>query len=95
MIPLDAVLRTKQVYGIIGTIRLITGNYLIAITNRVSVGYLNEHQIWRADAFEIIPFLQNETQFNEHEVIFFFDFLDTVYKYFLIKYFEFKRKRSI
>ncbi len=40
---------------------------MIIVTSRVKVGKLNDHDVWRADSFDVIPYLRNEAQFNENE----------------------------
>ncbi|KAI9306102.1 SacI homology domain-containing protein [Cunninghamella echinulata] len=48
-------LAASVIYGIAGFIKLQSGEYLIVITSRENVGAINNSQIYRATAFEIIP----------------------------------------
>src|SRR5690606_10330014 len=51
----------KIFYGIVGTIRLLRGPYLIIITEREKVGYLAGHVIFKLESVDILPF---ETETN-------------------------------
>ncbi|NP_001086149.1 phosphatidylinositol-3-phosphatase SAC1 isoform 1 [Xenopus laevis] len=53
-IPPSAI--TRAIYGILGTIRLVAGMYLIVITRRKKVGDLLNHSIWKATDFDIISY---------------------------------------
>uniref|UniRef100_A0A4W3I7B6 Phosphatidylinositol-3-phosphatase SAC1 n=1 Tax=Callorhinchus milii TaxID=7868 RepID=A0A4W3I7B6_CALMI len=53
-IPPSAV--TRSVYGIMGTIRLVAGMYLIVITKKQKVGDMFTHPIWKATEFDIISY---------------------------------------
>ncbi|CAO3631245.1 unnamed protein product [Cunninghamella blakesleeana] len=52
-------LAASIIYGVAGFIKLQSGEYLIVITNRESVGAIDGHQIYRANSFEIIPLATN------------------------------------
>ncbi|XP_065315027.1 phosphatidylinositol-3-phosphatase SAC1-like isoform X2 [Gordionus sp. m RMFG-2023] len=45
--------RSLKIFGILGTIQLLAGNYLIVITSRVYMGQLNGHMVWKANTFEV------------------------------------------
>uniref|UniRef100_A0A8C5QI20 Phosphatidylinositol-3-phosphatase SAC1 n=1 Tax=Leptobrachium leishanense TaxID=445787 RepID=A0A8C5QI20_9ANUR len=53
-IPPSAI--TRPIYGILGTIRLVAGMYLIVITRKKKVGDLLQHSIWKATDFDIISY---------------------------------------
>ncbi|XP_075442402.1 phosphatidylinositol-3-phosphatase SAC1 isoform X3 [Ascaphus truei] len=53
-VPPSAV--TRPIYGILGTIRLVAGMYLIVITRRKKVGDLLNHSVWKATDFDIISY---------------------------------------
>uniref|UniRef100_A0A6I8SJ63 Phosphatidylinositol-3-phosphatase SAC1 n=1 Tax=Xenopus tropicalis TaxID=8364 RepID=A0A6I8SJ63_XENTR len=53
-IPPSAI--TRAIYGILGTIRLVAGMYLIVITRKKKVGDLLNHSIWKATDFDIISY---------------------------------------
>uniref|UniRef100_H9GL71 Phosphatidylinositol-3-phosphatase SAC1 n=1 Tax=Anolis carolinensis TaxID=28377 RepID=H9GL71_ANOCA len=53
-IPPSAV--TRQIYGILGTIRLVAGTYLIVITKKRKVGEFFNHVVWKATDFDILSY---------------------------------------
>ena len=65
-IPSDS--SRKSIYGIVGTILLLSGYYLIVITSKSKVGTINDHDIWKVERFEMIPYKKNENYVNESEV---------------------------
>eukprot|EP01110_Echinostelium_bisporum_P007473 TRINITY_DN28330_c0_g1_i1.p1 TRINITY_DN28330_c0_g1~~TRINITY_DN28330_c0_g1_i1.p1 ORF type:complete len:195 (+),score=26.96 TRINITY_DN28330_c0_g1_i1:34-618(+) len=52
----DPQTKVDDVYGIIGTFKLLSGSYLIIITGRRLIGKINGHDIWRVARTKIIPF---------------------------------------
>ncbi|KAJ8656399.1 hypothetical protein O0I10_007967 [Lichtheimia ornata] len=66
---------TMTVYGVLGFIQLISGYYLIVITNRENVGTLRGHDIYRVGSFQILPLARNlsglseEQRKDEHEYV--------------------------
>ncbi|XP_029445325.1 phosphatidylinositide phosphatase SAC1 isoform X1 [Rhinatrema bivittatum] len=53
-IPPSAV--TRQIHGILGTMKLVAGNYLIIIAKKKKVGDLLNHTIWKATDFDILSY---------------------------------------
>nr|DBA24735.1 TPA: hypothetical protein GDO54_012354 [Pyxicephalus adspersus] len=53
-IPPSAI--TRPICGILGTIRLVAGMYLIVITRKKKVGDLFNHSIWKATGFDVISY---------------------------------------
>ncbi|KAK3541362.1 hypothetical protein QTP86_023088 [Hemibagrus guttatus] len=53
-IPPSAV--TRSICGIMGTIRLVAGMYLVVITKKRKVGDLLGHTVWRAVEFDVISY---------------------------------------
>ncbi|KAG0374584.1 hypothetical protein BGX24_010218 [Mortierella sp. AD032] len=58
------------IYGVIGFIRLLAGEYMIVITDRIKVGRMGEHDIFKLKDYKIMPFSRNylalsEAQTNE------------------------------
>ncbi|XP_007505127.1 phosphatidylinositol-3-phosphatase SAC1 [Monodelphis domestica] len=53
-VPPSAV--TRQIFGILGTIRLVAGSYLIIITKKKKVGEFFSHVIWKATDFDILSY---------------------------------------
>ncbi|XP_076157658.1 phosphatidylinositol-3-phosphatase SAC1-A [Alosa pseudoharengus] len=62
---------TRPICGIMGTIRLVAGMYLIVITRKKKMGELAGHTVWKATEFDVIPYkktilhlTENQTQDN-------------------------------
>lgn len=53
-VPPSAV--TRPIFGILGTIHLVAGNYLIVITKKMKVGEFFSHVIWKATDFDILSY---------------------------------------
>ncbi|KAF4801351.1 Phosphatidylinositide phosphatase SAC1 [Turdus rufiventris] len=53
-VPPSAV--TRPIFGILGTIRLVAGTYLIVITKKKKVGEIFSHAIWKATDFDILSY---------------------------------------
>ncbi|KAM4028797.1 phosphatidylinositol-3-phosphatase SAC1 isoform 3-T3 [Anomaloglossus baeobatrachus] len=53
-IPPSAI--TRPICGILGTVRLVAGMYLIVITRKKKVGDLLNHSIWKATDYDIISY---------------------------------------
>ncbi|XP_068566902.1 phosphatidylinositol-3-phosphatase SAC1-A [Cebidichthys violaceus] len=69
-IPPSAV--TRPICGIMGTIRLVAGMYLIVITRKRNVGSLLGHAVWKAVDFDVISYKKtvlhlSETQSQENK----------------------------
>lgn len=47
---------TRPICGIMGTIRLVAGMYLIVITRKKKMGELVGHTVWKATEFDVIPY---------------------------------------
>lgn len=56
-IPSDS--SRKSIYGLVGTIKLLGGYYLIVITSKSKVGTINDQDIWKVERFEMIPYHDN------------------------------------
>ncbi|RNA00287.1 phosphatidylinositide phosphatase SAC1, partial [Brachionus plicatilis] len=55
----------KPIDGIVGSIKLVSeGHYLIVITGKSKVGVLNEHDIWKCEKFEMIPFYRIQINYK-------------------------------
>eukprot|EP01102_Stenamoeba_stenopodia_P007643 TRINITY_DN2153_c0_g1_i2.p1 TRINITY_DN2153_c0_g1~~TRINITY_DN2153_c0_g1_i2.p1 ORF type:complete len:604 (+),score=92.33 TRINITY_DN2153_c0_g1_i2:33-1814(+) len=52
-----------EAFGFIGTIKLLSGKYLLFITNRKLVGTLRGHKVWRITKTSIVPVAERP---NEH-----------------------------
>ncbi|XP_056376206.1 phosphatidylinositol-3-phosphatase SAC1 isoform X2 [Hyla sarda] len=69
-IPPSAI--TRPICGILGTVRLVAGMYLIVITRKKKVGELLNHSIWKATDFDIISYKKtilhlNDTQLQDNK----------------------------
>ncbi|GAB1294866.1 Phosphatidylinositol-3-phosphatase SAC1 [Apodemus speciosus] len=53
-VPPSAV--TRPIFGIMGTIHLVAGNYLVVITKKVKVGEFFNHAIWKATDFDVLSY---------------------------------------
>lgn len=53
-IPPSAV--TRPICGILGTIHLVAGNYLIVITKKIKIGELFNYSIWKATDFDVLSY---------------------------------------
>ncbi|XP_016796378.1 phosphatidylinositol-3-phosphatase SAC1 isoform X2 [Pan troglodytes] len=53
-VPPSAV--TRPIFGILGTIHLVAGNYLIVITKKIKVGEFFSHVIWKATDFDVLSY---------------------------------------
>ncbi|CAG8452119.1 9829_t:CDS:10 [Funneliformis caledonium] len=53
------------IYGVLGIINLLAGEYLIVITGRERIGRLGKHDIFHANQFRILPFAKNNNRLSE------------------------------
>ncbi|KAK7806925.1 hypothetical protein U0070_026068 [Myodes glareolus] len=53
-VPPSAV--TRPIFGILGTIHLVAGNYLVVITKKIKVGEFFNHVIWKATDFDVLSY---------------------------------------
>lgn len=60
--------RSRSIFGIVGTIRLLAGPYLVVITKCSKAGMVNGQDIWKVDETEIIPFARTFLHLNEEQV---------------------------
>lgn len=58
----------KPIHGLVGTIKLLSGYYLIVITSKSKVGQINGDDVWKVEKFEMIPYHNNENHLTENEV---------------------------
>uniref|UniRef100_A0A7N8XIR1 SAC1 like phosphatidylinositide phosphatase a n=1 Tax=Mastacembelus armatus TaxID=205130 RepID=A0A7N8XIR1_9TELE len=62
-IPPSAV--TRPICGIMGTLRLVAGMYLIVITRKRNVGSLLGHAVWKAVDFDVISYKKTVLHLSE------------------------------
>lgn len=60
--------RSRSIFGIVGTIRLIAGHYLVVITKCSKAGMVNGQDIWKVDETEVIPYARTFLHLNEEQV---------------------------
>nr|XP_033786071.1 phosphatidylinositide phosphatase SAC1 [Geotrypetes seraphini] len=65
-VPQSAV--TRPIYGILGTIRLVSGNYLIIITKKKKIGDLLNHAIWKATDFDILSYKKTMLHLTDTQI---------------------------
>lgn len=58
---------TKTIYGVLGIIRLIAGQYIIVATGREKVGTLSGQDIFKLTSYEVISFSRKMTHLNEKQ----------------------------
>ncbi|XP_013169730.1 PREDICTED: phosphatidylinositide phosphatase SAC1 [Papilio xuthus] len=64
-IPLDAY---KPVCGFLGTIRLISGLYLVVAKYRILIGKINGHDIYQLAGAEILPYARSTTHLTSKQI---------------------------
>ncbi|XP_033950840.1 phosphatidylinositol-3-phosphatase SAC1-A [Pseudochaenichthys georgianus] len=62
-VPPSAV--TRPICGIMGTIRMVAGMYLIVITRKRNVGSLLGHSVWKAVDFDVISYKKTVLHLSE------------------------------
>ncbi|RUS70045.1 hypothetical protein EGW08_022194 [Elysia chlorotica] len=65
-IPASAI--SKNIYGIVGILRLVAGPYLILITQRQSAGAIAGQHIWKVVKTEVISYKRSLTHLTERQV---------------------------
>lgn len=58
----------KDFCGLLGTINLIAGRYLIVATQREMVGYIAGHTVWRLVKADLIPYHKNTVHLNAEQL---------------------------
>ena len=58
----------QRICGLLGTIRLLSGPYLVIITRKVRVGEINRCTVWRVEHTEIVPFSRTTGHLSEEQV---------------------------
>lgn len=57
------------VHGILGSIRLISGYYLIVVTAKLKIGtLLGKHEVYRIENVELLPYVRNEGQDRSNDL---------------------------
>ena len=58
----------KVIFGVIGTIKLIAGNYLVVVTGRKKIGTINGQTIWTVTNTEVLSYTKTNLHLNEKQV---------------------------
>ncbi|XP_067931514.1 phosphatidylinositol-3-phosphatase SAC1-like isoform X2 [Watersipora subatra] len=64
-IPAAAV--SKNIFGILGIVKLISGPNLVVITDRTLVGEINGHLIWAINKTEVFPYAKSVFHLNSRQ----------------------------
>ncbi|XP_030644635.1 phosphatidylinositol-3-phosphatase SAC1-A [Chanos chanos] len=59
---------TKPIFGVMGTIRLVAGMYLIVIDRRRKVGELCGHAVWKAVEFDVISYKKSVLHLTDDQM---------------------------
>lgn len=58
----------RKVCGLLGTIKLISGKYLVVATHREFVGVINNQVVWRLAGHDLIPYIPSLIHLSETQV---------------------------
>ncbi|XP_066901016.1 phosphatidylinositol-3-phosphatase SAC1 isoform X2 [Halyomorpha halys] len=58
----------KTIYGILGIIRLLAGQYLVVVTGRTKVGDIRKMEVFQMDSGEIIRFPRSASHLNDKQI---------------------------
>ncbi|KAI1315426.1 hypothetical protein EDD11_000814 [Mortierella claussenii] len=56
------------IYGVIGFVRLLAGEYMVVITERTKVGRIGEHDIFKVKDYKVLPLSRNNLALAEAQV---------------------------
>lgn len=73
----------RKVCGILGTIKLISGRYLVVATHREFVGVINNQVIWRLAGHDLIPYIPSSIHLSETQVRYY----NEMFTFFRLEYF--------
>uniref|UniRef100_A0A8C2ZFV6 SAC1 like phosphatidylinositide phosphatase b n=1 Tax=Cyclopterus lumpus TaxID=8103 RepID=A0A8C2ZFV6_CYCLU len=65
---IPAVAETRPICGLMGTIRLVAGMYLVVITKKKKVGDLLGHAVWKAVDFDIISYKRTILHLTDNQM---------------------------
>ena len=58
----------KDFCGLLGSIKLLAGRYLVIVTQRELVGYIASHAIWRLAKAELLPYARSMLHLTQEQV---------------------------
>lgn len=70
--------RSRPICGLVGTIRLLAGQYLVVITKASKAGSINGQDIWKVDDTDVISFPKTLLHLNEEQVTTFISFIPKI-----------------
>ncbi|KAG0234357.1 hypothetical protein BGW41_001185 [Actinomortierella wolfii] len=56
------------IYGVIGFIRLLAGEYMIVITDRTKVGRIGDHDIFKVKDYKVLPLSRNNLALSQSQI---------------------------
>lgn len=59
----------RNICGILGLIRLISGLHLVVVTHRICIGLIDGHPIWQMAGFDVIPLTPTLTHLSEEQKV--------------------------
>jgi hypothetical protein len=65
----ESVLRREEIYGLLGSVELLAGKYLIIVTAREKVGVIGGHNIWSIKSIELLMYSRTTTHLSEAQVL--------------------------
>lgn len=68
----------RKVCGILGTIKLISGQFLVVATHREFVGVINNQVVWRLAGHDLIPFIPSLIHLSDTQVCFYLKVLRNI-----------------
>ncbi|KAG0335497.1 hypothetical protein BG004_008425 [Podila humilis] len=57
-----------SIYGVIGFIRLLAGEYMVVITDRTKIGRIGENDIYKVKDYKVLPLSRNNLALTEAQV---------------------------
>ncbi|KAG0052780.1 hypothetical protein BGZ83_002134 [Gryganskiella cystojenkinii] len=54
-----------MIYGVVGFIRLLAGEYMVVITDRTKIGRIGEHDIFKLKDYKVLPLSRNNLALSE------------------------------
>ncbi|GIY70231.1 phosphatidylinositol-3-phosphatase SAC1 [Caerostris darwini] len=70
---------SQSICGVMGTINLIGGPYLIVITKKANVGAINGQSIWRIEDTDVIPYARTMLHLTDEQVQYNKNYISMVY----------------
>ncbi|KAG0325403.1 hypothetical protein BGZ99_000650 [Dissophora globulifera] len=56
------------IYGVLGFIRLLAGEYIVVITERTKIGRIGEHDIYKIKDYKVLPLSGNSVALSDSQV---------------------------